>query len=734
MDASVDFYRIAVASVSCLLVFAWSVYFCLSTRGENRGAKKSVAAGETKAKQLPANSTEYDVIVVGGSVAGCAVAKRLCDQGKKVLVVERDLTKPDRIVGELLQPGGIDALRVLGMENCATDVGNTCVGYFAFNEGEQIELPYAQGYNGCSFHFGDFVMNLRTHVAMHCRRLCGGAEATNDNLGCKNTITTTTTKTKTNEKSGGFVKLQQGTALELLVDKEATCTGGLEGRAYGLKYKASATPQGFLDYVEQRRGQEGVKLYPGTAPDARSTGGSSSATTDLTAALGKSDNNGSLVEPDPTPVKKPRASSSRRSKSNNASRAGSTANGAAESDIQNEAALFGQHPSGNLLRSAAPSRHDLSQNGSSGVASTIPQQQKDPLCDDDLVGEQSALAPLILLADGSGSNFRQSASLNAKGQNWNPHSHFVGVILKGVTLPYEGSGHVFLGKKGPILSYRLDPGEVRILVDYKGPTRDKNKLPAMEVVQKWLQTDISPDMPDELRATFDATIARADEIRSMPVPYFKQLFPKYAGCVGIGDHINQRHPLTGGGMTCVMRDAIELSFQLSQLDSFPTAADAANSTTRPTSAEEKLSEMDGAVANYTKIRSNNVGCINILSWALYYVFEGPMAMRRACFHYFYLGGDAVTGPISMLSGLRSSVPFLLYHYCRVMLYGAYLVMVNDPSQPLKRFNPISKKIFWFFSFFLSPRRIFTTLHLIAYATRVFLPLVVNEFLQWRRFV
>jgi len=30
--------------------------------------------------------------------------------------IERDLKKPDRIVGELLQPGGMKALKILGLE------------------------------------------------------------------------------------------------------------------------------------------------------------------------------------------------------------------------------------------------------------------------------------------------------------------------------------------------------------------------------------------------------------------------------------------------------------------------------------------------------------------------------------------------------------------------------------------------------------------------------------------
>lgn len=44
------------------------------------------------------------------------MAAILAQDGRKVTVVERDLKEPDRIVGELLQPGGYRALKELGLE------------------------------------------------------------------------------------------------------------------------------------------------------------------------------------------------------------------------------------------------------------------------------------------------------------------------------------------------------------------------------------------------------------------------------------------------------------------------------------------------------------------------------------------------------------------------------------------------------------------------------------------
>lgn len=56
-----------------------------------------------------------EVIIVGAGVLGSAMAAVLARDGRRVTVVERDMKEPDRIVGELLQPGGYRALRELGL-------------------------------------------------------------------------------------------------------------------------------------------------------------------------------------------------------------------------------------------------------------------------------------------------------------------------------------------------------------------------------------------------------------------------------------------------------------------------------------------------------------------------------------------------------------------------------------------------------------------------------------------
>lgn len=59
---------------------------------------------------------EADIVIIGAGIAGCALAVAFGNQGRSVILLERSLKEPDRIVGELLQPGGVAALKKLGLE------------------------------------------------------------------------------------------------------------------------------------------------------------------------------------------------------------------------------------------------------------------------------------------------------------------------------------------------------------------------------------------------------------------------------------------------------------------------------------------------------------------------------------------------------------------------------------------------------------------------------------------
>lgn len=125
-----------------------------------------------------------DVLIVGAGILGCALAITLARQGRSVFLLEKSLKEPDRIVGELLQPGGVEALKKLGIEECLEEIDAVVVkGYEVIYYGQGVEIPYPENVvsqersiqahekhgrkrpEGRSFHHGRFIRRLR-EVAM----------------------------------------------------------------------------------------------------------------------------------------------------------------------------------------------------------------------------------------------------------------------------------------------------------------------------------------------------------------------------------------------------------------------------------------------------------------------------------------------------------------------------------------------------------------------------------------
>lgn len=116
------------------------------------------------------SSPRYDAIIIGAGIAGCALAHALSTLPRpkplRIGLVERSLSEPDRIVGELLQPGGVIALKRLGIESCLEGIDAIPVkGYCVVEGGKSVHIPYPGTYEGRSFHHGRFVMKLREAAA-----------------------------------------------------------------------------------------------------------------------------------------------------------------------------------------------------------------------------------------------------------------------------------------------------------------------------------------------------------------------------------------------------------------------------------------------------------------------------------------------------------------------------------------------------------------------------------------
>ncbi|KAI3996543.1 hypothetical protein MKX01_009375 [Papaver californicum] len=113
------------------------------------------------------SNDDTDIIIVGAGVAGAALAYTLGKDGRRVVVIERDLTEPDRIVGELLQPGGYLKLIELDLQDCVEQIDSQRVlGYALFKDGKDTRLTYPlekfhSDVAGRSFHNGRFIQRMR---------------------------------------------------------------------------------------------------------------------------------------------------------------------------------------------------------------------------------------------------------------------------------------------------------------------------------------------------------------------------------------------------------------------------------------------------------------------------------------------------------------------------------------------------------------------------------------------
>ncbi|EFX60525.1 hypothetical protein DAPPUDRAFT_71528, partial [Daphnia pulex] len=147
----------------------------------------SVSPSRRIATKYSHETPDADVIIVGAGTTGASMAMGLAKQGKKVLVIEKCMDYQDRFVGELMQPGGLRALRSLGLIDCAeTEDDIKTLGYtiISTKRKENIMLHYPKripqtiaeflGFNdtnngtaaqyGRGFHNGAFVQRIRERM------------------------------------------------------------------------------------------------------------------------------------------------------------------------------------------------------------------------------------------------------------------------------------------------------------------------------------------------------------------------------------------------------------------------------------------------------------------------------------------------------------------------------------------------------------------------------------------
>lgn len=261
-------------------------------------------------------------------------------------------------------------------------------------------------------------------------------------------------------------------------------------------------------------------------------------------------------------------------------------------------------------------------------------------------------ASVTFACDGIYSKFRKEHSPDNV-----PHvgSYFVGLALEHAELPAPNRGHVILGNHAPALIYQVLDVESRMLCAYRSTAPPSS---ATNEFHDYLLNEVKPNLPEMLHPSFTKAVAER-KYRPMPNQFLSApRQTKNEGFIMLGDSLNMRHPLTGGGMTVGLNDAALLAKLLHEVDLADTAAVA-----------QKL-EL------FHRKRKSLDAVINTLSIALFSLFaadsRGLKLLQRGCFEYFKLGGECVDGPIGLLSGMMPFPMLLFNHFFSVAFYAIYV--------------------------------------------------------------
>ena len=269
-------------------------------------------------------------------------------------------------------------------------------------------------------------------------------------------------------------------------------------------------------------------------------------------------------------------------------------------------------------------------------------------------------AQLTVLADGYASKFRKQyipRSVVSKSRFW-------GLELIDADLPRPLHGHVVLGDGAPVLLYQIGSRETRALVDVPEGLDSAN--PKNGGVKGHLRDTVLPSLPECVKESFERALDEG-KLRSMPNSFLPPSINRVPGMVMLGDAMNMRHPLTGGGMTVAFNDVVLLQDLLSR-EHVPDMSD----------TKAILKQM----SRFHWRRKNLTSVINILAQALYSLFAANdpqlKALQLGCFRYFQRGGQCVDGPVGLLAGIIRQPLVLFYHFFSVALLAIWLVLSQSP--------------------------------------------------------
>lgn len=260
---------------------------------------------------------------------------------------------------------------------------------------------------------------------------------------------------------------------------------------------------------------------------------------------------------------------------------------------------------------------------------------------------------LTIVADGYASKFRKQ---------YLPHtpqvkSKFYALELVDCPIQPSGFGHVIIGHTTPVLLYGIGSHETRALIDV--PLDLPAASAAQGGVRGYIQNVVLPTLPAEVRPCVEAALADGKIPKSMPnswLPPSRQTSGP-PGVLILGDAMNMRHPLTGGGMTVAFNDVVVLSGLLQGVEDLGDAP-----------------ALGRVMKQFYWQRKNLSSIINVLAMALYSLFaaDSPQlrALRLGCFSYFQRG--CTEEPTGLLGGLIHRPWVLFRHFFTVAFLAIYL--------------------------------------------------------------
>ncbi|KAL9020168.1 MAG: hypothetical protein Q9185_002625 [Variospora sp. 1 TL-2023] len=283
---------------------------------------------------------------------------------------------------------------------------------------------------------------------------------------------------------------------------------------------------------------------------------------------------------------------------------------------------------------------------------------------------------LTVLADGYASRFRKEFISHSPVSK----SRFYGLELIDADLPRSMHGHVVLGEGAPVLLYQIGTHETRALVDV--PEGTPTASHANGGVKEHLRRVVLPSLPKCVQSSFEKALDDG-KIRSMPNSWLPPSTQQVPGMVLLGDAMNMRHPLTGGGMTVAFNDVLMLRDLLSP-EQVPNLGD--------------TEHVKRQMRTFHWRRKNLTSVINILAQALYSLFAADdphlRALQHGCFRYFQRGGACVDGPVGLLAGIIRQPFVLFYHFFAVALLAMWLMVRKSPLWRLPWTLLSTVGVFW----------------------------------------